>query len=155
MKIWITIVLTREFSDALLGERDVHDARRLHLSWQPGAASGALGRPDIYSPARARDRPGSNDWGHQVRPYMRQSARSPACNLPHLLQQQARAKNGQYGRLIWDNCAGGEKKKYVGCFIIEVYSHCLRLCRRRTTRYSPSCHFFFCFFFFHNYLLVI
>lgn len=79
----------------MLGERDVHHARRLHVPGQSGAAAGALAGADIDRHARARHRLPGDPRRHQVREKLRQPVGLAAGNLPRLLQQQTRAKSGE------------------------------------------------------------
>lgn len=80
----------------MLGERDVHHARRLHVPGQSGAAAGALAGADIDRHARARHRLPGDPRRHQILEKLRQSIGLATGNLPRLLQQQTRAKSGEW-----------------------------------------------------------
>lgn len=71
-----------DHASALLGERDVHHARRLHVPRQPGAAVEAMDGTDIHCHARARQRLCANSRCHQVREVLR-ATRHPRIAIRH------------------------------------------------------------------------
>jgi len=79
----------------MLGERDIHHARRLHVPRQSGAAAGALASTNIDRHARTRHRLPSDSRRHQVLEELWQSLDLATGDLSRLLQQQTRAKNGK------------------------------------------------------------
>lgn len=84
-----------EYGGEMLGERDIHHARRLHVPRQSGAIAGALAGADIDRHACTRHRLPGDSRRHQVLEELWQSPGLPAGDLSRLLQQQTRAKSGK------------------------------------------------------------
>lgn len=85
-----------EHSGEMLGKRDVHHARGLHVPRQSGAAAGAMESTDIDRDACPWHRLPGDPRRYQVLEKLWQLAGLPAGHLPRLLQQQTRAKSGKY-----------------------------------------------------------
>ena len=80
----------------MLGERDVHHARGLHVPGQSRTVAGTMEGADIDCNARPRHRLRGDSRRHQVLEKLWQPAGLPAGHLPRILQQQTRAKSGEY-----------------------------------------------------------
>lgn len=80
----------------MLGKRDVHHARGLHVPGQSGAVAGAMESADIDCNARPWHRLRGDPRRHQVLEKLWQLSGLPAGHLSCILQQQTRAKNGEY-----------------------------------------------------------
>lgn len=84
-----------EHGGEMLGDRDVHHTRGLHVPGQSGTVAGTVAGTDIDCNARSWHRFRGYPGRHQVLEELWQPSDLSAGHLPRILQQQARAKSGE------------------------------------------------------------